>query len=108
MSNNSVVLYFDSNNPKNSVTFEDYKKFVDDKNKNAIADFIYKRLYSRYIKPFEFDDATYKKEYKNGFSMMASFCLLIETLQSFRKGLGDSNGQSTDLFKDFFQKIKIF
>jgi len=40
--------------------------------------------------------------------MMASFCLLIETLQSFKEGLGDSNGKSGELFQQFFNEEANF
>jgi hypothetical protein len=61
-----------------------YYEFEKTKNIEAIARMIYWRLYGRYIKPFEFDNPTYKKDYKNGFVMMASCCLLIETYIGYR------------------------
>lgn len=107
MLNNNVVLYNDVDKKKN-ITVKEYNKFVDSKDQKAIAEFIYKRLYSRYIKPFEFNNSIYKNEYKNGFSMMASSCLLIETLESFKQGIGDSNKKSRKLFKDFFTENHNF
>ena len=101
-----IILYY--NPTGKNITVEKYKKLVEDRNKKEIANFIYNRIYSRYIKPFEFDDSKYKKEFKNGFSMMANACLLIETLQSFKEGLGDSNGQSGKLFTNFFNENDNF
>jgi len=101
-----TILYY--NPTGKNITVKKYYKLVEKKNKKAIAEFIYNRLYSRYIKPFEFKDVDYKKEYKNGFSIMANACLLIETLQSFKEGLGDSNRQSEQLFKNFFMSNENF
>ena len=104
-----IILYY--NPTGKNITVGKYNKLLEEKNKKEIANFIYNRLYSRYIKPFEFDDKAYKTEYKNGFSMMANACLLIETLQSFREGLGDSGRQSGQLFTNFFvhhNNFKIF
>lgn len=101
-----IILYY--NPTGKNITVGKYNKLLEEKNKKEIANFIYNRLYSRYIKPFEFDDKDYKIEHKNGFSMMANACLLIETLQSFREGLGDSNGKSGSLFKNFFEANNNF
>jgi len=39
---------------------------------------------------------------------MAIVCLLIETLQSFKKGRGDSNRKSGQAFKEFLLADKNF
>ena len=107
--NIQLSIYYDCNTKKiKSITVKDYKKLLTDKNKEELAKFIYHRLHSRYINPFNLSDDDYKKQYKNGFSMMANCCLLIETLQSFKNGLGDSNGQSKRLFKEFFDTENNF
>lgn len=62
-----------------------YREFEKTQNQKAIAEIIHLRLYGRYIKPFEFDDANFRKEFKNGFTMMANCCLLIETYIAFKK-----------------------
>ena len=106
MTKEKVVLYY---NPiGRNITVERYKKTLANKNKKELAEFIYNRLYSRYIKPFEFEHKIYKKEYKNGFSIMANACLLIETLQSYKQGLGNSKGQSKKLFMNFFKENANF
>lgn len=106
----STKLYYDPENT-NHVTVEDYQKLVEEKNKEKIAEFIYNRLYSRYLNPFEYKNKEYITHYKNGFSMMASFCLLIETLQCFKVGKETSDGYGRQSYKDFFKefdKIECF
>jgi len=107
MGNNKTELarYYNENGELVTVTIEKYKNMVEHKEKEKIADFIYNRLYSRYIKPFEYDDLVYKQQYKNGFSMMANCCLLIETFQAFREE-GDKGSEY--LFKNFFENNKQF
>lgn len=93
------------------VTVEDYYLFLEQENKNAIADMIYMRFYERYIKPFEFPDAEYRDKYKNGFSMMANSCLLIESYMAFKKGLKSTKNKCENLFDEFFNEeieFKIF
>jgi hypothetical protein len=85
-----------------TITVSDYNKLIDSKDKNGIADFIFNRLFSRYIRPYSFDNSEYKEKFKNGFSIMANLCLLIETLQSFKNGWGDSDRKSEKAFKQFF------
>ncbi len=48
------------------------------------------------------------KDYKNGFSMMANCCLLIETFQTFKEGKESSNNKSEKMFKIFFEENKKF
>jgi hypothetical protein len=87
------------------VTIKDYQNMLSTQNREGLAEFFYQRLYSRYLKPFEFDNAKFKKTYKNGFSIMANCCLLIETFQCFRKGIGDSRCiKNEELFKEFFNQ----
>ncbi len=104
-----LSIYYDNDTEKmKRIRVKDYQKLLADKNKAELAKFIYHRLHSRYINPFNLSDDDYKKQYKNGFSIMANCCLLIETLQSFKNGLGDSNGQSKRLFKEFFDTENNF
>jgi hypothetical protein len=102
-----LARYFDKG-VKTIITIKRYNEFLDLQDKEAIANMIYHRLHARYIKPFLFEDKKFKKEYKNGFSIMANCCLLIETLHSFKNGWGDSNRRSGQAFKDFFQQDKHF
>lgn len=101
--NTSIELahYFDSNGIKQTITISNYNDFVLNQDKNAIADFIFQRLHSRYLKPFQFKDGIFIDQFKNGFSIMANCCLLIETLQSFKNGWEDSANKSGLAFKQF-------
>lgn len=100
------ILLFVGENPKKHVTISLYEKWRDAENKDEIADFIYERHYRRYIKPFEFEEEAYKKEYKNGFAIMANCCLLIETMESFYRGWPKSRNELN--FLKFFSRDKGF
>ena len=95
-----LAVYIDDNGTKEEITISKYKQFLKEKDRDAIADFIYGRLHSRYINPFEEHGSANPR--KNGFSMMANYCLLVETLQSFKNGWGDSDRRSGEAFKQFF------
>lgn len=103
-----LARYFDSDGILKKVTIEDYYHFVSTKNKTLIADFIFHRLHSRYLKPFLFEDQTFIKKFKNGFSIMANCCLLIETLQSFKNGWENSKYRSKEAFLQFFSDNNRF
>jgi len=81
-------------------TIADYINDCNQGNKKKMAKFIYKRFSERYIEPFEAIED--KKEKKNGFSLMAIACLMIEALESFWQGLPDTQYKSKKMFKDFF------
>ena len=106
MKNSDHILLYDSSDEKNHVQISTYEKWRDKKEKIKIADFIYERHYSRYIKPFEYDDEIYKKDYKNGFAIMANCCLLIETIESFRRGWAQSRNELN--FLKFFTRENEF
>jgi hypothetical protein len=91
-----------------NVTIGAYKRLVADKNKSAIAEMVYHRFYGRYIKPFSFENDQYKKHYKNGFSMMASACLLIEAFESFRQGWEETQSCGDQVFDSFFARESAF
>lgn len=107
MENILLASWYRENNRK-QVTIEGYNNYLREKNKNKLAEFIYHRLHGRYLKPFEFSCSVYKKQYKNGFSIMANCCLLIETLQSFKKGLESTDRISGRIFTDFFSEEEEF
>jgi hypothetical protein len=85
---------------------DDYKRFEEDENKAGIANFVFKRLSERYLIPLE----NVPSEFKNGFSLMANACLLIETYESFRQGWEDTShneDRSSERripFKSFFSR----
>jgi hypothetical protein len=94
----------------------------EEKNKVRIAELIYYRYYERYLKIFFYEDknmqgykssdknkSVFTTEYKNGFSIMANCCLLIETLSSFFDGINETpRGKGKDSFKSFFAKAKEY
>jgi hypothetical protein len=99
-------------------------------NRKEIAELIFHRLYDRFLKIFFYEANDYKSykygeekknlssfktEYKNGFLMMTSACLLIETISAFLQGNNHTVGFGNDNFNFFFKKcftygneLKIF
>lgn len=101
MSNDNLVLAVSRDGKQISV--KNCKDFLANKDKTKLADFIYDRLYGRYLKPFDYPSSDYRKEYKNGFALMTSCCLLIETYVSFmEKKYRNTNKQSAKCFGHFF------
>lgn len=86
-----------------SVSVADYKKMESNQDARAIADFVKERFMERYITPMRVDP---KK--KNGFTIMAVSCLLIEALESFYQGWPDSNSKSQLAFCNFFDRNQRF
>lgn len=82
----------------------DYEEFEEDENKVGIANFIFKRLSERYLIPLE----NVPQKFKNGFSLMANACLLIETYESFRQGWDSTEGANWRTFKSFFYRENGF
>lgn len=107
MVNDNLILAISSDGQEISVKIcNDYLK---EKNKKKLAEFIYDRLYGRYLKPFDFQSPDYIDNYKNGFALMTSCCLLIETYVSFTvKQFRNTNGQSRKAFGHFFTTESIF
>jgi hypothetical protein len=70
------------------------------------------RILSRYVEPADLlkenDDKRRAAQRRYGFSILALDCLLIETLQSFREGLTDSNGKSKKMFQRFLSRSESF
>lgn len=97
-----LARWFDKDGNEAKVTIQQYLDYIVNQDRSKIADFIFQRLYSRYLKPFLFVDEKFRTQFKNGFSIMANCCLLIETLQSFKNGWGDSDRKSGQAFKQFF------
>lgn len=100
------ILLYDSSDKKNHIRISTYEKWRDAQKKEKIADFIFKRHYCRYIKPFEFDDPKYTREFKSGFAIMANCCLLIETVESFYRGWPQSRNELN--FLKFFTRENMF
>lgn len=75
----------------------DYFRMEKQQNRQGIVALIRLRLTERYVDPVEYSTA------KHGFASMALACLLIETIQSFREGLGDTKGRSKEMFLIFLK-----
>lgn len=88
----------------NNIAIKDYERFFKEKNKSAIAEIIFCRLYGRYLKSFTFESDIYKEDYKNGFAIMANCCLCIEAFQSFKNGWGETPKGGDKIFDDFFDE----
>lgn len=92
-------------------------------NKDKIADIIYHRYYDRYLKPFFYTSPKtehyvltdqskegeetlneFNVEYKSGFVIMTSCCLLIETISTYFDGSNRSNKSGAATFKAVFVK----
>jgi hypothetical protein len=75
-------------------------RHADEDAKTQMTDFIYHRLHRRYIVPL----SKVPVKYKSGFLIMATACLLIETLQSFFDGTKETPKPNRDAFKEFFKR----
>lgn len=79
------------------ITVGDLQEWInlkDQKSKEKIISLIHHRIYNRYIQHIN--------EKQNGFLKMAVSCLIIETLESFKKGIPNTSGKSQTMFKSFF------
>ena len=86
--------------------FVSHKAFED---KKHIQEFVKQRLTERYITPFQKGYETNDEKPQYGFLIMASMCLLIETIQAFKEGkdkykLRECGGA----FKRFLMQPEIF
>jgi hypothetical protein len=72
----------------------------DEKVKTLLIKFIDHRLRGRYLTPLQ---NVKPRKFRSGFLMMASACLLIETLQAFRDGKNESEVGSEAAFTRFFE-----
>ncbi|WP_147272009.1 hypothetical protein [Marinilabilia salmonicolor] len=92
---------------------------TDESKKCEIAEYVFERLYTRFLKIFDFESdqkAEYEKfgdksnrkvfeeEYKNGFIQLAACSLLIETFAAYLSGEDETpRGKSQNRFKKVFQ-----
>jgi hypothetical protein len=74
-----------------------YREMEKIKDTKGIAAFVHERFCERYIRPFD------RNKNKNGFIMMASACLMIESLESFWQGWRKSP-DSALAFCQFFDR----
>jgi hypothetical protein len=101
MVNENLILATSSGG--HEVTVKDCNGYLKAKDKKNLANFIYDRFYGRYLKPFDYPNENYIKNYKSGFALMASCCLLIETYVSFtEKEFRSTKDKSGKTFGHFF------
>lgn len=72
--------------------------------REKLAAFIRQRLRERYVEPV----LCLEPKEKNGFSIMAVSCLLIETYETFRQGWPSSDRKSALAFCNFFDRERRF
>lgn len=88
------------------VTVADYEAWraLGEQGRDNIAEFFRERIRERYIDPVLALDP----DKKNGFSIMAVSCLLIETYETFRQGWPSSDKKSALAFCYFFDREALF
>ncbi|HPA27472.1 MAG TPA: hypothetical protein PK747_06135 [Acidobacteriota bacterium] len=101
---NYVLASIRDGKESRDITVKNYRELLKNQDRKALAEFVYHRFCDRYIKPFEFDDEDYKENYKNGFAIMASCCLMMEALGSFYKGWEDTNNMSKEAINGFIAR----
>lgn len=84
-------------------TVADYRRWEASQDRGAIALFMRARFEQRYLTPIQIDPRR-----KHGFTMMAVSCLMIEALESFFRGWGDTRGKSERAFVGFFKRWDEF
>jgi hypothetical protein len=84
----------------------DVEEMILNKDRIRIAAFIKERFEERYIRPLE----GIGKQEKHGFCIMAISCLMIEALQSFRRGWKKTSakGMGESAFCSFFDECDRF
>ena len=87
----------------NKYRVSDYLRDVGAQNRQGISDAIHRRFKERYLDPISHSET-------HGFTRMAVSCLMIEALESFRRGLPDMSkrGQSEYAFCSFFDAHSQF
>ncbi|WP_321306761.1 hypothetical protein [Marinifilum fragile] len=116
--------YYNEERKLISISMEEMETLItNQENKVEIADHLYERLYTRYLKMFDYvsdESAFYEKngekknqnifntEYKNGFLQLAACSLLVETLAGFLTGENETpNGQSRNRFNKVFEYATV-
>lgn len=83
-----------------TVTVAKYRALVQSEDRPALRDFVCERFSERYFRPIDSTPPTAK----HGFLVMAIACLVVETLESFYQGRGDTRGKSKEMFQSFFER----
>lgn len=95
----------------NCVTIAKYLEMERVQDRKNIAAFVGARFQERYLLPVMGGSGASGsgKKNKSGFAMMAISCLMIEALESFRRGLKNTRREKgKDIFEDFFNRYDEF
>lgn len=82
-----------------SCSVADYRKLEEVQDREAIASFLEARFTERYLSPIQVEPIR-----KNGFTMMAIACLMIEALECFSQRKANSKRESARMFASFFRR----
>jgi len=85
-----------------NLNVQGYRELVEQKDAEKLIRFIRERFTERYIEPMRVE-----LNKKNGFTIMAISCLMIESLESFYQGWSDSKGSSKQVFCNIFDKTTL-
>lgn len=119
----SFVRYFDENKELIEVSMAEMEILIrDEANKEKIAEYVFQRLYNRFLKIFDYEsDETadyilggnvkkrnvFNQEFKNGFIQLAACSLLVETFAAFLTGENETpGGKSANRFNISFAYAK--
>jgi hypothetical protein len=83
-------------------TVEKCLEHLDKKEREPLVNLIHTRFTERFLAQLPIKPA----ENKSGFVMMAIGCLMIESLQAFRKGDEETKGHHDECFRDFFREVE--
>lgn len=86
-----------------TVSVTKFRELVEEQDTKALIALIKLRFTERYIEPMRVDSNK-----KNGFTIMAVSCLMIEALESLYKGWPNSNRKSQLAFCNFFDRNDNF
>lgn len=93
MSNILFCRYYNNESKLIEITMEEIEELIEfEANREAIAEYVYQRIYGRFLKIFFYkslytsETEIFNKEFKNGFLIMASCCLVIESMASYLDG----------------------
>lgn len=116
--------YYNTNKKLISVSMKEIEDLIkDETNKEVIAEYLFHRFYERFIKPFDYNNEQtdtysiekgiitkniFNTEFKSGFLMMSSACILIENISGFLQGKDKTYGKGDKHFNMVFLKCKEY
>lgn len=102
---NAILAARTPEHPKR-VTVADYYQYVAEQDRESLGKFIDQRLRGRYLIPLNVVSCdSIPNLRRSGFAIVATSCLLMETLECFARGLADSSGvKGAELFRTFFNR----